>query len=125
MSRRSSALVRAWLSAVAIWLGLCVAAALADDHVHPTETITGEDALFYSNWMRPDNIKQSCCNKQDCKRTAALYDQQTGKWSARSRHGNWIAIPSEKIERFRDVPVGAHLCENSSGVLCFGVGAGG
>jgi hypothetical protein len=49
-----------------------------------------------------------------------------GRWRAFSKLQNrWIDIPATKVEREREVPPGAHLCENTTGVICFGAGAGG
>jgi len=102
-----------------------ISLAFAQQHVHPDATYEGEIARFYETWMRPDDVTKSCCNKMDCAPSIAHYDRLSGKWSAWSKRSNgWIAIPSDKIERQRDMPLGAHLCEAPSGVLCFGVGSG-
>jgi hypothetical protein len=45
---------------------------------------------------------------------------ENGRWRAYSRLQNrWIDIPATRVEREREIPPGAHLCENSAGVICF------
>jgi len=94
----------------------------AQEHRHGDEVIDRETGKFYSTWMQPDNRAVSCCSQLDCYATEARIER--GQWRALSRTKGWVNIPSSKIETERDVPVGAHLCENSSGILCFGVGGG-
>jgi hypothetical protein len=112
-----------WLALMA-WVGMCIGAA-AQEHHHPPQDAEMHD-LFYQHWMMPDDRSRSCCNKHDCAPAEARFDRQTGRWMAFSRiRQEWVEVPEAKIEHERDVPMGAHLCENSSGVLCFGVGTGG
>jgi hypothetical protein len=118
-------LIALGLAAVAFGLfALLVQAAEAQEHRHPPA-----DALlhgqFYNGWMRPDNRASSCCNLQDCAPTKATYDAARRKWRALSPvTKDWIDIPDHTIEREREVPPGAHLCINKTGVICFGVGGG-
>lgn len=100
--------------------------AYAQDHVHPTETLTGEVAAFYEAWKRPDDPGISCCNKKDCYPTEARF--RDGKWYARQREtGTFQPVPPDRIEVGRDNPDGRnHVCMSDYGhVWCFIVGAGG
>jgi hypothetical protein len=104
-------------------LTLLPSAVMAQEHIHPGRVITGDVGRFYSGWMRPDDRSQSCCNRIDCDSTDAR--MENGRWRAYSRLQNrWIDIPATRVEREREIPPGAHLCENSSGVICFGAGGG-
>jgi hypothetical protein len=113
-------------------LTLAAAAALAmtalaqsQEHRHPDATHNGAAAEFYSNWMRPDMPNVSCCNHQDC--TPVRHVRQiNGRWQAqRESDGQWLTIPSEKIEHNRDSPDGrSHLCSIGTTVFCFIVGSG-
>lgn len=119
-----------WLIIAAALMGLMLlllyplARAHAQGHMHGDKPIDAEVGRFYSGWMQPSNRAISCCNRLDCEAVEARID--SGRWRAFSRLQNrWIDIPASKIEREREVPPGAHLCENSTGVICFGAGAGG
>jgi hypothetical protein len=119
-----------WLIIAASLIGLALlllyplARAGAQEHIHGNKPIDAEVGKFYGSWMRPDARSQSCCNRLDCDATEARMDK--GRWRAFSKLQNrWIDIPATKVEREREIPPGAHLCENSSGVICFGAGAGG
>lgn len=97
----------------------------AQDHQHPTETITGATAKFYGTWMRPDQPMISCCNKADCYATPSR--QRGGRVQALHREsGEWINVPPEKIELNRDSPDGlSHLCARpDKHVYCFKEGGG-
>ena len=95
----------------------------AQEHRHGPHVLPDDLGRWYSSWMRPDNRMISCCSLMDCEPTEARIVR--GQWQAFSRRQNrWVDIPDSKIEREREVPVGAHLCENATGVLCFGVGGG-
>jgi hypothetical protein len=99
------------------------AAAWAQEHIHPGKVITGDVGRFYGSWMRPDDRSQSCCDRRDCDSTDARIEN--GRWRAYSRLQNrWIDIPATRVEREREIPPGAHLCENSAGVICFAAGSG-
>jgi hypothetical protein len=118
-----------WLIIAAALIGLTLlllyplARAHAQEHHHPGKVITGDVGRFYQNWMRPDDRSQSCCNRIDCDSTDAR--MENGRWRAYSRLQNrWIDIPATRVEREREIPPGAHLCENSAGVICFGAGGG-
>jgi hypothetical protein len=118
-----------WLIIAAALIGLTLlllyplARAHAQEHHHPGKVITGDVGRFYSGWMRPDDRSQSCCDRRDCDSTDAR--MENGRWRAYSRLQNrWIDIPATRVEREREIPPGAHLCENSAGVICFGVGGG-
>jgi hypothetical protein len=96
----------------------------SQEHRHPQGDAALHDA-FYSKWMRPDDRSKSCCSKQDCRPARAYFDRERRKWIAWSVvRSQWMEIPERIIERERDVPTGPHLCENTSGLLCFGVGNG-
>lgn len=102
-------------------------------HQHPTETLTGDVAKFYSTWNRPDNPNLSCCNRADC--YATQMRTSGGRIQAKRREdGKWLNIPATKIETGRDSPDGRnHLCAPPperehvyrDGVICFIAGAGG
>jgi hypothetical protein len=101
-----------------------VAGPAVAQHKHPPEHAALHER-FYSSWMRPDNRRHSCCNNLDCAPTEARFDPMRKRWSAFSpAHNDWIDIPEHTIEREFDVPPGAHLCVNKSGVICFGIGGG-
>jgi len=71
----------------------------------------------------PSDRSRSCCNKVDCAPARAFFEN--GKWMVWSKvKSAFIEVPKGAIEQEADVPMGAHLCENSSGILCFGVGNG-
>ena len=107
-----------------------VASTAAAQHRHPPQ----DEALhekFYSTWYMPDNPARSCCNKADCYPTEIKY--VGGNVYARRREdGNYILIPSWKIERNRDNPDGRnHLCAPppdgsypTDTVFCFSLGGG-
>lgn len=100
-------------------------AARSQEHHHPPQDAAIHE-LFYKDWMRPDQPKMSCCNNQDCYPAEARI--RGGMWEARQREtGNWVRIPIEKIEQFRDSPDGRnHVCMSPWGhVYCFITGAGG
>lgn len=104
---------------------LAVAASFAQEHHHPTETITGATAKFYESWMRPDVPTSSCCSEKDCYATPSRV--RNGKVQALHREsGDWIDIPPEKIEQNRDSPDGLnHLCASTGKfVFCFVQGGG-
>lgn len=117
---------------LALALLLVPSLAAAQDHQHPTETITGDQAKFYETWKRPDSPTISCCNLADCYATEAR--MQNGRWRARRREdGKWLTVPASKIELNRDSPDGRnHLCAPppdrasayENGVICFIAGAG-
>jgi hypothetical protein len=116
---------RVIIAAVIILLTLLLLYPLshAQEHRHGDRVISSEAGKFYQGWMKPDNRMESCCNRMDCEETEARF--QNGRWSAFSRLQNrWIDIPATKVEREREVPPGAHLCESPAGVLCFGAGGG-
>jgi hypothetical protein len=110
---------------LALLLALTVPA-LAQEHHHPAETITGATGLFYETWMRPDMPSQSCCNRSDCA-TVSEVKRIGNRWQARRKSdGKWLTIPPEKVEEGRDSPDGqSHLCSVGTTVFCFIAGAGG
>lgn len=124
-----------WKTAVGLWIfiGLCFLfayAVKAQHHHHPKEHAELH-LRFYSTWMKPDNPQQSCCNLIDCYPTAAQYVD--GVWYGKRREdGKWLRIPTEKIERNRDMPdTQAHICAPAPSnlyppdtVFCFGIGSG-
>lgn len=119
-----AAVIAAFLAGAVILLLLYEAH--AQEHQHPTETITGATALFYETWRRPDIPTSSCCDQKDCYATKAR--QHSGKLQAMHREtGEWIDVPPEKVEQNRDSPDGLnHLCASSvKFVYCFISGAGG
>jgi hypothetical protein len=94
-------------------------------HHHPTETIYGPTAEFYRTWKRPDVPSSSCCSDKDCYSTRIR--RRSGKIQAVHREsGDWIDIPSEKIELDRDSPDGlSHMCASPEKfVFCFKEGGG-
>lgn len=112
------------LLACLLWLGMCLGA-IAQEHHHPTETITGATAKFYETWKRPDMPEVSCCNLQDCYATPSRHHD--GKVQALHREsGEWLDIPADKIEVNRDSPDGlSHLCASKwKHVYCFKEGGG-
>lgn len=123
------ALVGLWLVILAIaWaiVAFSVGKARAEDHRHPTETITGATAKFYETWKRPDQPSISCCNLADCYATPSRH--KGGHIQALHREsGDWIDVPAEKVELDRDSPDGmSHLCARpDKHVYCFVFGAGG
>jgi hypothetical protein len=72
-------------------LALLPSVAWGQDHVHPTETITGMTAAFYETWMRPDQPTISCCNRSDCA-TATEVKQVAGRWMAKRKGLRRVAI---------------------------------
>jgi hypothetical protein len=111
-------------------LAFAIPVAFAADHNHPPADAVLHEK-FYSTWDRPDQPGVSCCSKADCYPTEARLIG--GQWHAKRREdGKWLTVPSKKVERNREMPVGAHLCApppaNESvyenGVICFGAGAG-
>jgi hypothetical protein len=106
-------------------LALLPAGAWAQEHKHPTKTITGATAKFYETWGRPDDPMVSCCDKQDCDAVSEV--RLVGdQWEARREiDGVWLRIPPEKIEQLRDSPDGrSHMCSRGTTVYCFKLGAG-
>ena len=101
------------------------ALAHAQDHRHPPEHAAIHER-FYSNWMRPDMPRVSCCNKQDCAPVRHAR-QVSGRWQAqRESDGAWLDVPPEKVEQNRDSPDGrSHLCSIGMTVICFVAGIGG
>ena len=80
---------------------------------------------FYSDWMRPDNPKESCCNRRDCAPVTKV--RKVGsRWEVqRESDGMWVVVPPEKVEQRRDSPDGrSHLCSRGMNVFCFVAGAG-
>jgi hypothetical protein len=113
------------ISGLALLLALLLLYPLAhaQEHQHPAADVPLHDK-FYSRWMMPSDRNRSCCNRQDCAPARAFFEN--GKWMVWSKiRRSFIEVPKSAIESEADVPMGAHLCENSSGVLCFGVGTGG
>jgi len=112
--------------ALAILLALTTAA-LAQEHRHPGETITGARAKFYETWMRPDMPTVSCCNKSDCD-FATVVKRVGSQWKACRKVGDkeqCFIIPPEKVEENRDSPDGlGHLCTVGTTVICFHPGGG-
>lgn len=125
--------MKGWRAPVvlAFWVLLIAAAfavsivhkAKAQDHQHPTETITGATAKFYQKWDRIDLPGSSCCSEKDCYSVQSR--QVSGVWFARRREdGKWIRIPPEKVETRYDSPDGlSHLCAAPPGpvdtIFCF------
>ncbi len=101
-------------------------AALAQEHKHGAEIITGDTGKFYEGWMRPDMPEYSCCNKNDCAPVSEV-KRVGSQWAARRKSdGKWLVIPPEKVEENRDSPDGqSHMCSVGTTVLCFIAGAGG
>lgn len=82
-------------------------------------------AEFYSNWMRPDDPKTSCCDRRDCAPVSKV--RRIGdRWEAqRESDGMWMAVPPQKVEQRRDSPDGrSHLCSKGLSVYCFVAGSG-
>ncbi len=111
---------------VMILLILLVGPARSEEaHGH---THAGALGRFYQSWMMPDSPKTSCCSDQDCEPSASRI--VNGEWQA-ERDGEWVSIPSYKVEQDRDSPDGrSHLCGRKSfsgsfSVFCFIRGAGG
>jgi hypothetical protein len=99
--------------------------------VHHHEGMSPAVDRFYSTWFRPDLPDKSCCNKNDCYPTKAIF--KDGQWWALRRDDDkYLPIPWEKVERNRDSPDGrSHLCApvaNHVGyvpdVFCFILGGG-
>lgn len=124
---RAPAVLALWVTLIALAFSLSlVLKGRAQEHQHPTETITGATAEFYATWFRPDVPTSSCCSEKDCYSTPAR--TRSGKLQALHREsGDWIDIPPEKVELHRDSPDGlSHLCASSyKFVFCFVAGAGG
>lgn len=105
-----------------VWM-VMTTKARAQEHRHPTETITGATAKFYERWDRIDMPGVSCCSAKDCYAAAAR--QVGGTWFARRREdGKWMAVPAAKVETRYDSPDGlAHLCAQPPGhgdiIFCF------
>jgi hypothetical protein len=106
-------------------------AAAAQEHHHPPQDADIHDK-FYATWMRPDNPKMSCCNKQDCYSPSAVAYRNGSWWATRREDGKWLRIPHEKVEYNRNSPDGRnHLCAPppssyypADTVFCFIAGAG-
>lgn len=125
-----------WLSFLSIALAFailgvvaCIATLAAEEHIHPTETITGRAAKFYARWNRMPTRDASCCNLKDC--YATPFKNVGGTWFARIREtGQWTPIPAEKLEHNaldpEQSPDGAsHVCANPHGhIFCAVVGSG-
>jgi hypothetical protein len=117
------------MTRAAIALAVCIAPALAivwaaraDEHQHPPQDVPIHEQ-FYSTWMRPDQPDKSCCNRRDCAPVTQVR-RLGNRWQA-LRDGEWLTIPSEKIDLNRDSPDGrSHLCAIGGTVLCFVLGAG-
>jgi hypothetical protein len=113
------------MTRAALILLLSVAPAIAQEHRHPTEILTGATALFYETWMRPDMPTVSCCNLSDCAVVSEVR-RLGNRWQARRKSdGAWLSIPPEKIEERRDSPDGqSHMCSVGVNVFCFIAGGG-
>ena len=88
---------------------LCLVAypVFAQEHKHKPEH-SDLHHKFYKTWMMPDNRAMSCCSDKDCEPSASKYEN--GSWYA-SRDGEWIKVPSHKVETERDSPDGqSHYC---------------
>jgi len=97
---------------------------LAQEHQHPDATYSGALGQFYETWMRPNNPKSSCCNRQDCSPVTAIRHLQ-GMWQAQRADGQWLNIPNYAIEQRRDSPDGrSHVCAIGLSVICFVFGSG-
>jgi hypothetical protein len=104
-----------WLALMA-WVGLTIGAA-AQEHHHPTETITDEVGRFYDMWDRIDLPGSSCCSRKDCYVPPVRYID--GHWWFERREDlKWVRVPPEKIETRYDSPDGrAHVCAAPPGAL--------
>ena len=107
-------------------LGMLLLTLAWAQHHHPGETETVD--RFYSTWMQPDNIYQSCCNLIDCYSPERV-EMKGGYWYFERREDHiMVRVPPEKIEMYRDNPDGRnHVCAGpptSGTVYCFIVGAG-
>jgi hypothetical protein len=122
--RKLAKLMTLYAVPLCLLLALLPSVAMAQEHYHPDETITGETARFYETWNRPDDPTVSCCNKMDCGVVSEV--RLVGdRWEARRKDGIWLRIPPEKIEQLRDSPDGrSHMCSRGSTVYCFKLGAG-
>jgi hypothetical protein len=104
-------------------LALVAGPAFAQQHHHPTETITGEVGRFYEMWERIDLPGASCCTFKDC--YAAPAKMVDGDWYfLRREDQKWVRVPPQKIETRYDSPDGrAHVCALPPGlidtVFCF------
>jgi len=76
--------------------------AKADEHHHPVQDEPLHEK-FYSTWYMPDQPAKSCCNKEDCYPTEIKYVGTT-LFARRREDGQWIVVPTHKIERHRDNP---------------------
>lgn len=126
---------RAFNTIVVVWIALIVLActivgvklapAQEHQHHHPTETITGATAKFYSNWERPDLPGVSCCNRMDCAAVSRVRTRDGKIEAQRESDGQWLTIPREKMEFNRDSPDGrSHMCSMGTTVFCFIAGSG-
>jgi hypothetical protein len=114
-----------WLPALFVG-GLIAISGCAHAQERPGHTHEGAVGKFYQSWMMPDSPRTSCCHDQDCSPIASRL--VNGEWEAEV-DGEWIRIPSHKIEQDRDSPDGrSHLCGRKfwSGfaVFCFIRGGG-
>lgn len=71
---------------------------------------------IYTNWKIPGSTT-SCCNDRDCAETEARFER--GQSFAKTRGGEWIAIPPRSIIREPNPTGKAHLCEMNGYVFCF------
>lgn len=93
-------------------------------HRHPPQDVELHDR-FYSNWMRPNELWTSCCDKKDCAPVTKV--RRVGdRWEAqREKDQVWLVIPPGAVEQRRDSPDGrSHLCSQGVTVFCFVAGAG-
>jgi hypothetical protein len=117
---------------IALWVFLMVLLMIypfahAQDHHHPTETITGATARLYDTWrIKPDRTT-SCCSRKDCYSVEAK--MIGGNWFFKHREsGKWLMVPDSRVEDESgpDNPDGQnHVCASPSGqVFCFMAGGG-
>ena len=97
----------------------------AQEHRHPTETITGATGRFYESWRMPHNRTASCCSRADCYAVEA--HMRAGVWFFKHREtGRMLPVPADRVEQERDNPDGQnHACASPQGmVYCFIAGGG-
>lgn len=91
-------------------------------HHHPPQHAALHET-FYSNWMRPDDRRFSCCNLKDC--APVEVRKVGGFWELlRPADGKWLRVPWSQVETERDSPDGRnHGCFQAPGlqdtVFCF------